>query len=149
MDGDRPSRHGKILGEILSRLAAVGREAEPDLPDSCLTCAFRAGCMPNQMAGTGVVALNCVLGIDKAAFACHHGMRDGEPTKLCVGYLAARLAPIELARAEMVKLHERLAGMSGPDEARADFDAWLTEIDPEGRMDVYDLGRAFAKRAHA
>jgi hypothetical protein len=69
-DGDRPSFHGKMLGEALALMAELGRrEAPMPIPDNCLTCAFRRGTMPNETAGTGVIALNCVLRIDKDRFA--------------------------------------------------------------------------------
>jgi hypothetical protein len=73
-DGDRPSLHGKMLGKALALIAEIGRRDAPmPIPDTCLTCAFREGTMPNQTAGTGMVALNCVLRIDTDRFACHHG----------------------------------------------------------------------------
>lgn len=66
-DGDRPSKHGQILGSALALVAMAGRKDSPvPLPEPCLTCAFREGSMPNQTAGTGLIALNIVLGIDQA-----------------------------------------------------------------------------------
>jgi hypothetical protein len=143
---DRPSRHGKILGEALAVIAAAGRTAAPEvLPDLCATCAFREGCMSNQMASTGVMALNCVLGIDPAQFACHHGMKEGNPTKLCVGYLASLLAPFEVTKAVLLELTKRLDAQGGPDDVRAAFDAWFAEVDPAGEMDVYKVARLFSR----
>ena len=61
--GDRPSLHGKLLGEALALMADLGRaEAPMPIPEPCLTCAFRKGSVPNQTAGTGKIALDCVLG---------------------------------------------------------------------------------------
>ena len=142
---ERPSRHGAILGEALSKIAAAGRAYSPtELPDACLTCAFREGCMTNQMAATGMVALNCVIGIDPDRFACHHGMKDGEPSKLCVGYVAAILAPFSFTKEVLCELADKLNTQCGPDEVRAEFDAWLSETDPDGKMDDYQLARAYA-----
>lgn len=116
---DRPSRHGALLGQALAEISDDGRAlASEPLPDTCFTCAVRAGCMTNQMASTGLVALNCVLGIDEDPFACHHGMKDGEPTKLCAGYMAAKLASYEFVRTTLIHLNERLDAMAGPDEIR-------------------------------
>jgi hypothetical protein len=69
-DGDRPSLHGKMLGKALALMADLGRRDAPmPIPDQCLTCAFLEGSMPNQTAGTGMIALNCVLRIDPDRFA--------------------------------------------------------------------------------
>lgn len=146
---ERPSAHGKILGQALAMIAAIGRRDAPfEIPDCCLTCAFREGCMTNQMAATGKAALDCVLGIDKDRFSCHHGMKDGEPTKLCVGYIAARMAPwsqIVMILETLKKEMDSLAG-AGPDDVRAAFDAWVAELDPQHKMNDYELARAFANR---
>lgn len=142
---ERPSKHGKILGQALALIAMAGRKDSPaPLPEMCLTCAFREGCMTNQMTATGIVALNCVLGIDKDRFACHHGMKEGQPSKLCVGYMAARLAPHSFTKEVLVELGKDLDALAGPDEVRAAFDAWLAEIDPHGKLDDYQLARAHA-----
>lgn len=101
--------------------------------------------MTNQMAATGLQALNCVLGIDTDRFACHHGMIDGEPTKLCAGYVAALLAPFEATQVALEWLREALGSTSGPDEVRAEFDAWITQVDPQHLMDDYQRGRAFLR----
>jgi hypothetical protein len=150
IEGDRPSRHGAILGEALALIADLGeRDARMDnWRDRCATCAFRKGTAPNMTAGTGMVALNCVLGIDKDRFACHHGMKDGQPAKICVGYIAARIAPFSSVKEVMALLASEIAGPDGePDEIRAAFDVWLTELDPEGKMDVYQTARAFQRRS--
>lgn len=143
---DRPSRHGVALGRALVRMAEAGRAASAaPIPDPCATCALRPGTLPNISAGTGLTALNCVLGIDSDAFACHHGMKEGWPTKLCSGYEAACAAPFEAVRTIMSDLCAELDGFTGPDTVRADYDAWWREADPEGRLDVYQLGRLFQK----
>lgn len=145
MNRERPSAHGQLLGKALARLAATGREQQPTLPDPCLTCAFREGCMTNQMAATGTIALNCVLGIDPDDFACHHGMKEGQPTKLCVGYMAAKLAPFHVTKEVLGGLAEQLASLSEQDEVRRKFDAWASQIDPDGTMDDYERSRAYAR----
>ncbi len=147
---DRPARHGAALGRALAKIAEAGRAASPEpLPPMCATCGLREGTMPNISAGTGIMALNCVLGIEKDAFACHHGMSDGEPTRLCAGYLAARAAPFEIVRAIMADLSTEIDGFAGPDTIRADFDAWWAGVDPERTMDWYALARLFEKREPA
>jgi hypothetical protein len=142
---DRPSQHGVILGEGLAAMAAAGREAKPDLPEMCATCAFRPGCMTNRMASTGKVALDCVMGIDPEQFACHHGMKDGEPTKLCVGYAAAIAAPFETKKTILFDIATRLSAMPVRDEVRERFDAWVAEIDPEDKLDDYARGRSYLR----
>lgn len=144
---ERPSLHGKILGDALALLARAGRRDAPmELPECCLTCAFREGCMTNQMAATGKMALDCVLGIDPDRFACHHGMKDGEPTKLCVGYIAATMAPWSFAKEVVAAVAADLEAMKNDDadEIRTAFDAWHNKIDPERKMDDYQLARAYA-----
>lgn len=143
---ERPSKHGAILGQALALIAMAGRRDVPfELPEMCATCAFRDGCMTNQMAATGKVALDCVLGIDKDRFACHHGMKDGEPSKLCVGYVTARLAPWSITKEILVELQKDLDGIEGADEVRAAFDVWLDEIDPDRKKNDYELARAFER----
>lgn len=146
IDGDRPSQYGSLLGDALALLADLGERDSPvPLGERCLTCAFRKGSVPNQTAGTGVMALNCALGIDPDRFACHHGMTDGKPKKICVGYMAARLAPWSSVKELIAIVHQELGGEKGSDEVRESFDAWLRKIDPSGKMDVYQVARAYAK----
>ena len=102
--------------------------------------------MPNEMAATGKVALDCVLGIDKDRFACHHGMKDGEPRRLCVGYIAAVLAPWSFTTEVLAAVKRDLDAMTGPDDIRAAFDAWHDEVDPERKLDDYQLARLYAGR---
>ncbi|SFL99921.1 hypothetical protein SAMN03159423_4812 [Bradyrhizobium sp. NFR13] len=146
-EGDRPSIHGKMLGKALSIIAEMGRRDAPmAIPDPCLTCAFREGTMPNMTAGTGMVALNIVLRIDTDRFACHHGLKEGEPQKLCSGYVAAMLAPFGNVREILAAFHAELATVGEqPDDVRAAFDAWLNRADPERRLDVYQAAREYAK----
>jgi hypothetical protein len=101
--GDKPSEHGRIFGAALASVADEMAKQHPDLPPRCSTCAFRSGTGPNQMAGTLMAALKCVTGIDPDDFACHHSMNDEcWPTRLCVGYVLARMAtPKQIADALM------------------------------------------------
>lgn len=144
---DRPSKHGKILGEALALLAMAGRKDCPaELPPMCVTCAFREGTMPNMCAGTGLLAFNCALGIDKDRFACHHGMKDGQPAKLCVGYVAARLAPWSFTKEVITELGKTLDAIDGEgDDVRTAFDAWLSSCNPETNGDIYQIARKFNK----
>jgi hypothetical protein len=147
-DSDRPSRHGQLLGETLALLADLGERDIPfPLPPRCSTCAFRRGSLPNQTAATGIIALNCTLGVDKDRFACHHGMRNGEPSKLCIGYLAAREAPFSLVKQIMQAFAKDLATISDDsDQVRSAFDVWAREVDPDGNLDCYALAREWGKR---
>jgi hypothetical protein len=148
-NGARPSKHGAILGDALALLASAGRKDAPmEIPECCLTCAFRPGTLPNATAETGKMALDCVLGIDKDRFACHHGMKEGEPQRLCAGYVAAVLAPWSFTKEVISAVHADLGKIKDgdADEVRADFDAWLADTDPKGEMDVYQLARAYASR---
>lgn len=146
-DGDRPSSHGMMLGKALALIAEIGRRDAPmSIPDTCLTCAFREGTMPNQTAGTGMVALNCVLRIDTDRFACHHGLKEGQPKHLCAGYIAAMLAPLSEVKEILAAFQHELAEIEDqPDDVRAAFDAWLNKADPERRLDVYQAAREYAK----
>lgn len=146
-DGDRPSIHGKMMGKALALMADLGRRDAPmPIPDMCLTCAFRDGSMPNMTAGTGIMALNCVLRIDPDRFACHHGMKEGEPQRLCSGYIAAMLAPFSEIKEILTAFYEELAAIEERhDEVRTAFDKWLNHVDPERRLDVYQAAREYAK----
>jgi hypothetical protein len=142
---ERPSTHGAILGEALSDLAKAGSVGDQLLDLMCATCAFREGCMTNQMAATGMTALNCVLGIDPEEFACHHGMKNGEPTKLCAGYLAARRAPKPIVQAALQTVMARLRTKPDEDEIRTAFDEWVSVADPENTLDNYARARLYTR----
>lgn len=71
-------------------------------------------------------------------------MKDGEPTRLCAGFIAAKLAPFSFAQDVLVDLNRRLNAQEGPDQVRAAFDAWLAEVDPERKMNDYQLARVHA-----
>jgi len=144
-DRDRPSAHGKLAGKAIALLESAGRREMPGLPEGCATCAFREGCMTNMMAGTTLVALKCALGQDADRFACHHGMKDGQPKKLCAGYVAAILASHTLKEQVVLAMVEDLACLPEHDQVRADFDAWIAEVDPAGTMDDYERARWYER----
>lgn len=144
-----PSKHGALLGSALAIIAEVGRRDFPgELAPMCATCAFREGSLPNQVAGTVKIAFDIVMGVDKDRFGCHHGMAEGKPKKLCVGYVAASIAPYSFIKDVMVEMYKELAIMkeTDPDEIRDTFEAWVTTVDPDHKMDVYQLARAWAAR---
>lgn len=143
---DRPSRHGELLGEVLAALAEAGRDNIIGAHDLCATCAFRAGSVPNMCASTGKIALDIAVGLDSDDFACHHGMKEGRPTKGCVGAELAKAAPRPLLAKLMEDLAAALDGMSGDDEVRAEFDRWWSGIDSEHKLNVYELASAYARR---
>lgn len=94
------------------------------------------------------MALDCVLRIDRDRFACHHGMKEGEPKKLCAGYVAALLAPFSEVKEILAAFRDELAGIDdGNDEVRAAFDKWIDRSDPEHKMDVYEAARASRHKA--
>lgn len=99
-----------------------------------------------MMAATGKDALNCAIGVDQSEFGCHHGLRDGEPTKPCAGWVAARRAPFELMKSTLRTMRARLVKLPEQDRVRADFDAWVASFDPDWRMDNYQWARAYARR---
>lgn len=145
---ERPSRHGAELGKVLAQVAKEGFEANPELPPMCATCAFRPGSMTNQMAATLLQAFMIVMGADKDRFACHHGLNtDGQPTKLCAGYLATKHVPFARLKEIVLPFEDQMAAWGGEDPIRAKFDAWIAETDPAGEMDDYARARAYAKTA--
>jgi len=143
IDFDRPSMHGKILGDFLADLATRGQAIDPEIPDPCATCAFIKGTAPNMTAGTGSMALDCTLGTDTDRFACHHGMQDGQPTKVCNGYLAAQRALRD--ESTWQKIHPIKS--DDPDEIRAAFDVWYLEYQANGGSgdDIYKIARDYQK----
>jgi hypothetical protein len=147
MARERPSTHGAIVGEALAQIAESVTGALPK--DCCATCAFRRGCMTNQMASTGLVAWKCAIGADPDPFACHHGMVDGEPTKVCAGWLAAKVADFEDVKrisAEMLaKVNALPDDGLDPDPVREAFDAWIERVDPDHSMDDYRRGRLYLR----
>lgn len=148
--GDRPSRHGALMGDLLAKLAEAGARDDLDgiLEFMCVTCAFRRGSLPNTSAGTALIAYKCAIGADPDPFGCHHGMVDGKPERLCAGYLAAQKAPFDLVKSATQKLHEALADL-GHDDVQAEFDEWADRIDPDNKLDVYVLARKWANRFHS
>lgn len=77
------------LGRELARFA--DQAEPPGAPPRCHDCAFRAGTLANTSL-TIANALKCAM--EGIPFYCHHGEVDGEPTRLCRGWIA--LAPKEV-----------------------------------------------------
>lgn len=151
-DADRPSAHGRVLGQALALIADLGRKDFPgELAPMCATCAFREGSVPNESCGTGMLAFNCTIGIDKDRFACHHGMKNGEPSRICAGYAAAVIAPWSSVQKVLVWLKEQVDALpkseaGARDEVRERYDQWLAGVDPDGKMSVYEIARAYLVR---
>lgn len=101
--------------------------------------------MPNQMGSTTLAAMHCTVGTDPAPFGCHYGMDEKGPTRMCAGYAAALLAPRDFVTDELVKAKAKLDDLPAEDPIRAEFDAWVKTIDPEGTMDDYARARAYSR----
>lgn len=113
MAAQKPSEHGRILGAEFADLADAMAPLWPEIPDRCKTCAFRHGTIPNQMAGTLVEAMHCVLGTDPAPFGCHHKVdKEGRPTKLCSGYMLAKAASFDAVKAAIGRVATKLAALN-------------------------------------
>ena len=84
-----PSAEGSQLGAILSRWVDAEMDGPRILRPRCGDCAFLRGTEPNQIAGTLMTALKCV--IEKEPFYCHaeRGVPNG---KLCAGWEALIVA---------------------------------------------------------
>lgn len=147
-DFDRPTRHGQLVGQAMTMMADRGREECPALPECCLTCAFRPGTIPNESAATLKIAFDAVMGIDDGHFFCHHGLKDGEPSKVCVGYAAALLAPFPFVKEVLMTLYDELGTLGEGaqlDRVREAFDRRLAKADPNREMDAYQMARAYAR----
>lgn len=83
-----PTPEGAELGRHLARFADQEEAKFADPPKRCHDCAFRAGTIPNGCEQTLMDAVKCTF--EGEPFYCHNGMRDGEPTRLCAGYLLLR-----------------------------------------------------------
>lgn len=98
--GERPSRAdvSAAIDALPDALARYADEAETKIramglepPDRCASCAFRAGTIPNTKAlATGFDALKCL--VEDHPFGCHHDKKDGQPTRLCAGFLMIQAA---------------------------------------------------------
>lgn len=80
-----PSPEGAELGAMLARFVDAEMDGPRILRPRCDDCAFLRGTEPNQIAGTVMTALKCV--IEKEPFYCHweRGVSSG---KLCAGWEA-------------------------------------------------------------
>lgn len=146
----RPSTIGARVGQALAELEAAGRAASAEpIPEACLTCAFRPGTLPNQQNATVLDAYRCAVGADPAFFACHHGMKDGEPTRSCAGYVAALSAPFDAVKEISARMAADIQTMreADPDPIREAFDQWIATVDPSGKMNDYVRARLYARVA--
>lgn len=80
-----PTPEGAELGAILARRVDAEMDGPRILRPRCDDCAFLRGTEPNQIAGTLMMALKCV--IEKEPFYCHaeRGVSSGH---LCAGWEA-------------------------------------------------------------
>lgn len=141
---ERPSSYGARVGAAIAEIASSVTGTLPS--GCCATCAFRPGCMTNQMAATTLIAFKCAVGADPSPFGCHHGMKDGEPQKPCAGWLASQVADFDTVKEIAGRLAEDLKAIpTGPDVVREKFDAWIAKVDPAGAMNDYERGRLYLK----
>lgn len=90
-----PSPEGELLGHHLARLTLpLIERAQARFPgDSslapCSECAYVAGTVPNRSLATVGDALKC--SVERTEFCCHKGQVNGEPRRLCAGWLATML----------------------------------------------------------
>jgi hypothetical protein len=84
-----PTPLGRALGIELARIADIEearqRERFPRMHPRCDDCALRSGTDPNGCAETLMDVIKCVE--EDAPFFCHKGVSDGEPKRLCAGYM--------------------------------------------------------------
>ncbi len=80
-----PSPEGRELGARLAKWVDAEMDGPRILRPRCHDCAFLKGTRPNQIAGTLMTALKCV--IEKEPFYCH-SERGVSAGKLCAGWEA-------------------------------------------------------------
>jgi hypothetical protein len=99
------------------------------------------------MAGqTMIDAMNVLAGVDGDAFGCHHGMEDGQPRKACINW---QIAAERASRDELLAAIQTVA-MPMDDAPENDpvgqyVAKWAAEVDPERKMDAYQLARVWEK----
>lgn len=82
---NRPTLEGKKLGALINKFTDP---AMLDRYPRCASCAFREGSIPNGCGATLIKAVECVA--MEETFYCHEVKDvDGEPYRVCGGYLAA------------------------------------------------------------
>lgn len=131
------------LGAAMARLAA--KHVQPGDPDPCATCGLKEGTLPNMAGQTMIDAMRVLARIEGDSFGCHHGLNNGEPTRICARYLAAARGP----RSELL---EAIASVAVPPDDRPANDpvgvyvtAWAERIDPDRELNAYQLARAWER----
>lgn len=94
---------------------------------------------------TMIDAMNVLAGIDGDAFGCHHGMKEGQPIKACAQWHIAQ-------RASRNELGDAIKAVIIPPNDEPENDPvgqyvakWAAEVDPEMKMDGYQLARMWEK----
>jgi len=86
-----PTDEGRALGAEIARLVdndeARVRAAGLPVPPRCGDCATRLGTPPNGCAPTLMDFVKCAA--EGEPFMCHVGAVDGEPARICGGWLLA------------------------------------------------------------
>lgn len=99
------------------------------------------------MAGqTMIDAMNVLAGVDGDAFGCHHGMTEGQPVKACINW------QIAAERASRDELFAAIKSVIIPPDDEPENDPvgqyvakWAAEVDPEQKLDSYQLARLWEK----
>jgi DNA-directed RNA polymerase subunit RPC12/RpoP len=90
---NRPTELGRAAGVELARLTDAAEVKQlkkfPNMRERCVSCAFRAGTIPNGCEETLVDAVEAIT--TGRAFKCHMGPKDegGNLTELCIGWMLA------------------------------------------------------------
>lgn len=132
------------LGAALADLAEKHRQ--PGDPSPCATCGLKKGTLPNMAGQTMIDAMHVLVG-NHDAFCCHRGLTNDadEPTHICVNYLIA-------TRASRDELLAAIKSVVIPPNDDPENDPvgqyvmkWAAEVDPDGKMDAYQLARLWEK----
>lgn len=89
-DHKRTCAEGRSLGAVMARIAdaesvLLAAQDEPD--ERCVSCAFRAGTVPNGCLQTQLDVYKAIS--EKVPFLCHAKLgSDGKPHAVCHGWFA-------------------------------------------------------------
>lgn len=131
------------LGAALADVAT--RHRRPGDPDPCGTCGLKKGTLPNMAGRTMIDAMHVLAGIDGDAFGCHHGMKEGEPTRPCAMWLAARRASRDELQAALGSVLIPLDDLPENDPVGVYVTTWADQHDPERKLDTYQLARLWER----